>query len=166
MQNWYLWVCKYKQSFTLFPAPSAEVEPGYYRCVWSAHCAIKRRSGVQAEERVLCGEEQNMGHTPQTSSVSLLDHTLMRHLCESWASVRPSMTLVPPVTGLNNNNNLLKMPLAPNQKCCFPLTTVLSCQCVYGHQVPFEQLYTVGEGYCKKGRLSSGQFYSFTVTVW
>lgn len=92
MQNWCLRVCKDKQSFTLFPTPCAKVEPGYYRCVWCAHCAIKRRSGVQAEERVLCGEEQNVEHTPQTSSVSLLDHTLMRHLCESWASVRLSLS--------------------------------------------------------------------------
>lgn len=71
---------------------------------------------------VLCGDGENPGHAPQTSSVPQLDHTLMRHLCESQAS----LTLVPPVMDSNNNNNneLLKNALNTQSKLpvCWHLT--------------------------------------------
>lgn len=71
------------------PTHSPEVEPdiiGVF-CVCSL-CNKEKRSGERCVERVLCGEEESADHAPQTSSVSLLDHTLMRHLCESRPAVR------------------------------------------------------------------------------
>lgn len=130
--------------------PSPEVELGYCRCVLCAHCAIKRWSGVRAAERVLCGDEENAGHAPQTPSVSLLHHALMRHLCESWPSVRLSLTLVPPVTALNNNNNRPKNALSTQSGSCFTSVTALSCLCVSGQQMLIQLLLTVAEGDVKK----------------
>lgn len=50
---------------------------------------MKRGAGGRVE-RVYCGDEEGAGCVPQTSSVSTLDHTLMRHLCGSEPSVRLS----------------------------------------------------------------------------
>lgn len=118
---------------------------------------------MRAAERVLCGDEENAGHAPQTSSVSLLHHTLMRHLCESWPSVRLSLTLVPPVTALNNNNNNLpKNALSTQSGSCFTSNTALSCRCVSGQQMPIQLLLTVAEGDVKRSAGWPEQFTSKT----
>lgn len=49
--------------------------------------------GCEDVERVYCGEEESAGHAPQTLSVSVLDHALMRHLCESQPSARLADTV-------------------------------------------------------------------------
>lgn len=45
--------------------------------------AIKRRSGVRGAERALCGSELSPNLAPQTTTVLVLDHSLMRSLCLS-----------------------------------------------------------------------------------
>lgn len=52
--------------------------------------AVKRWSGVRGVERGPCVSEWSAGLAPQKSSVPLLDHTLMRHLCVCQLSERLS----------------------------------------------------------------------------
>ena len=96
-------------------------------------------------ERVLCDEEESAGHASQTSSVSL-DHTLMRHLCESRPSVRPSDAGSDCRGYEKQQQTSQKTLLAPNQGCCFTSNTELSCRCVGDQQMPIHWLCTVVEG--------------------
>lgn len=136
-------------NLTLPPPSLSRGGSGYYRCVLCVfRRAIKRWSGVRDVERVLCGGEESAGHAPQTPSVSLLDHTLMRHLCESRPSVRLSDAGSDWKTTTTTAS--LKTLLAPNQGCCFTSNTEPSCRRVRDQQMPIHWLCTVGDGDCNK----------------